>query len=79
MIFHVDMSEIYDDLEQLCFWILCITATYSLVAFCVGQFLWPLGRRPSLARLFIVVSAAALILASLSPLIRKVWFESPTQ
>ena len=76
---HSNIGDMWGDRPLLHFWLLALTAFYSLVAFCVGQFLWPLGPKPSIARLLIVVSVAALVLALLSPLIRKVWLESTNE
>ena len=69
----VDVQEFRDLLE---FWILIIVATYALMAFCLGQILWPFGSKPSLARILVVTLVVAIILALLAPLIRKSWFDS---
>ena len=58
------------------FWLLVLAAFYTFISFCVGQFLWPLGRRPTLARVLILFLMVATILAFLAPLIRKVWLNS---
>lgn len=76
---HSSVNDIYDYRQLLQFWLLALSACYSLIAFCLGQFLWPLGPRPTLTRLFIVVLVAALILAFLSPLFRKAWIDAPVE
>ena len=55
------------------FWLFVLAAFYFFISFCVGQFLWPLGTQPTLARLRTVFLVVVIILVLLAPLFQKGW------